>query len=105
MHFGGRHSSKHVITKSNKLTDRWARLKRSTAPLLHKQAALYLTFWPTALHGTGAVRLSQAHINQLRGRATKALGQSKAGVNGMLRLSLTPEAAPPYCAGFSQTLS
>ena len=107
MNFGGRHSSKHVIARSTKLAQRWQRLKRSTAPLLHKQASLYLTFWPTALHGTGAVRISQAHLQQLRGKATKALGQSKAGASGLLRLSLAPEARcdPGFTCSFTPCLT
>ena len=80
--------NKHFKQRGFSLEERWQQLYRSLAPISQKLLALYMVFWPAALHGAAAVLVSDFHIHELRLRAMKALRFSRAGTNALLKLSL-----------------
>ena len=82
----------------SKLQGKWRRLKNSQAPLRQKLAAVPMVFWSAALHGITGSCMGENHLDKLRSQALKALRLSHAGVNGLLRLTLssTPTADPSW---------
>ena len=87
--FSSQHRDKHLHARLEPLADLWSRLKRSKAPLVQRMLALPSVFWPKALHGNEAALLHGRHFSSLRTQAVKALGLAKAGVNPILRLTLS----------------
>ena len=96
MVYDGRLRNAHQIQRLHSLEVKWERLKYSKAPLCLKLASLPIHFWAKALHGAPSCRIGMQHLAQLRTVALRNLRLSKAGVNSMLRLSLstTPCADP-----------
>lgn len=86
------------LQRSSTLLPRWDLLRGSRAPLCQKFLALATVFWASALHGAHGSGVGSGHISRLRSTALKSLGLNKAGVNGLLRLSLsvTPKADPGF---------
>lgn len=86
------------LARCNKLAQRWLRLERSPAPLILKLQALVSVFWPAALHGANGTVIGERLISTLRTRAMRHLGLNRAGVNPLLRLSLSqfPTADPGF---------
>eukprot|EP00438_Fugacium_kawagutii_P005624 Skav235142 [mRNA] locus=scaffold1072:49794:54677:- [translate_table: standard] len=80
------------------LGPRWVQLRNSQAPLWQKLASLPIVFWAAGLHGIAGNCLGQTHFDTLRSQAVKALRLNSAGVNPLLRLSLssTPTADPGF---------
>ena len=88
------------FTRSRDLSPKWTRLRYSQAPLNQKLMALPAVFWSSALHGALGSTFGEQHVRQLRALAMKELRLNKAGVNGLLRLTLAqPMTADP---GFFQ---
>eukprot|EP00435_Cladocopium_sp_Y103_P039530 s1405_g10.t1 len=87
-----------MAKKISSLEDKWFCLQKSWAPLRQKLAVLPLVMWASALHGIGGSCLGEGQVDALRKRALSALRLRKAGVNGLLRLSLssTPTADPGF---------
>eukprot|EP00435_Cladocopium_sp_Y103_P057066 s239_g19.t1 len=81
-----------------KLPVKWKRLQASQAPLHMKLSVIPVVFWASALHGINGSCMGETHIDSLRTQALRACKISKAGVNGLLRLSLssTPAADPGW---------
>jgi hypothetical protein len=74
----------------------WQRLKFSRAPLRQKLAAIPSVFWAAAFHGNNGSCMGQQNLDKIRTKAMKAHELSQAGVNGLLRLTLsTAPAADP----------
>ena len=88
MTYGRCYTVKHFHDRAASLDQKWERLRRSSAPLRQKELALYMVFWPKALHGTHAVPVSHAFLSTLRTSALKGLRLGKAGTNALLRLSI-----------------
>eukprot|EP00435_Cladocopium_sp_Y103_P070461 s259_g35.t1 len=81
-----------------KLPALWKRLKASRAPLRQKLIAVPAVFWASALYGINGSCMGEQHLDSLRTQALRALRLGHAGVNGMLRLSLSssPTADPGF---------
>eukprot|EP00435_Cladocopium_sp_Y103_P044883 s401_g12.t1 len=82
----------------SKLPGRWKRLMMSRAPLRQKLATIPSVFWAAALHGINGSCMGETHLDTLRSQAMKSLRLAHAGVNGLLRLTLstTPAADPGW---------
>eukprot|EP00435_Cladocopium_sp_Y103_P057253 s55_g19.t1 len=78
------------------LETRWKALQKSCAPLRQKLAAIPLVFWASALHGIYGYCHGETHLEALRQQAMVSLRLRRAGVNPLLRLTLstTPDADP-----------
>eukprot|EP00438_Fugacium_kawagutii_P018766 Skav219032 [mRNA] locus=scaffold511:61762:64845:+ [translate_table: standard] len=63
-----------------------------------KLSVLPSVFWSSALYGVNGSRMGEEHLDRLRSQAMRALRLDGAGVNGLLRLSLstTPAAGPGF---------
>ena len=96
--FTKRHFTGLQVARFDALQPKWKRLQSSFAPLCQKLAAVPIVFWTSALYGTNGSCLGEGHLDRLRTQALKALKLGAAGVNGLLRLSLstTPEADPGF---------
>ena len=96
MVYDGRLRNSHQIQRMASLDQKWQRLKFSKAPMAQKLAAIPIHFWPKALHGAPSCRFGAQHLGSLRVQALRALRLNKAGINSLLRLSLstTPMADP-----------
>ena len=77
------------LLRATSLEAKWTKLKLSLAPLRQKLQCLPLTFWAKALHGVANAPLTLAQLGNLRTKALKSLRLSHAGVNPMLRLTLS----------------
>lgn len=91
-HTGLQHS------RFNALGPRWDLLRFSRAPLVQKLISLATVFWTSALRGVHGSGVGSTCLHRLRTTTMKVLRLNKAGVNGLLRLSLSiqPEADPGY---------
>ena len=87
--FNHQHRDQHFQSRMEPLAQLWSRLKKSKAPLVQRLLALPTVFWSKALHGNEATSLHGRHFGSLRTQALKALGLGKAGVNPLLRLTLS----------------
>ena len=98
MTYGTMIRNSQLKARGLRLTPRWLRLKRSSAPLFRKLAVLPGTFWAAALHGALGCRFGPQYLHSLRQSAIKSLRLGGAGVNALLRLSLcvTPTADPGF---------
>ena len=91
----GRHT-KTFIHRGAGLDDKWARLRKSTAPLAQKLHALAGSFWSHSLHGAIGSLTSDKYLATLRTTAMKALGLQCAGANSLVRFTLEePATADP----------
>ena len=90
--------NKHLTQRMESLAPKWERLRLSAAPNEQKLAILPLTFWTKALHGLEACIFASGHLSKLRTKALQCLKIHRAGVNPMLRLSLSsnPQADPGF---------
>ena len=90
--------NRELKARGDKLEDKWDRLKKSLAPQTSKLVALYLVFWPAALHGISACIVSDHYIHTLRKQAVQATKLRRAGTNLMLKLTLigVPETDPGF---------
>ena len=96
MVYDGKLRNAQQIRRLHSLEAKWERLRFSQAPLCLKLAALPIHFWAKALHGAPSCRFGSQHLTVLRTKALRTLRLAKAGVNSMLRLTLstTPAADP-----------
>ena len=86
------------LARAETLEPRWRKLRLSLAFLPQKLSALVTSFWPKAMHGASNAPFTVAQLGTLRAKAVKALGLHKAGVNPVLRLTLSgvPLADPGF---------
>ena len=86
------------LERASALEPRWMRLRLSLASTRQKLVALMMTFWPTAMRGAANAPFNPKQLGGLRTQALRALGLQKAGVNPLLRLSLSgiPLADPGF---------
>eukprot|EP00435_Cladocopium_sp_Y103_P041240 s12_g11.t1 len=89
MTFAASRRNKHLRQRGENLHGKWARLKRSLAPLAQKHMVLPMAFWSSALYGAAACPLADTYIHQLRQEANKALRCKHAGSNALLRFSMS----------------
>eukprot|EP00435_Cladocopium_sp_Y103_P056205 s2024_g18.t2 len=96
--FTRRHFTGLQQKRIGRLSSRWQRLMASRAPTRQKLAVLPSVFWAAALHGINGSCMGEHHLDTLRTQAMRALKLAHAGVNGLLRLSLstTPTADPGW---------
>ena len=96
--FGSQAFVKDLVHRLQSLSPLWTHLARSAAPGWRKLQALPSKFWSRALHGAVGCVFSEAHLNALRAKASRALGYNKAGSSSQIALFLssTPEADPGY---------
>ena len=100
MTFGAALRNRELRKRGDGLSGKWARLKRSMAPLPQKLTILPKVFWPKALYGSMNCLISDQYVHGLRTQATKALKLNGAGSNSLLRLSLSDDMSND--PGFSQ---
>eukprot|EP00438_Fugacium_kawagutii_P031979 Skav207040 [mRNA] locus=scaffold975:198961:208505:- [translate_table: standard] len=98
MSFTKRQHTGLLQSRLAKLLPRWDLLRASRAPLCQKLISLATVFWASALHGANGSGAAVSTVTKLRSLALKTLGLNRAGVNGLLRLSLssTPKADPGF---------
>lgn len=88
--FGRARRNRLMKSRMFSLDKKWARLKRSRAPLYQKILVLPASFWAAALHGAVICPLPDGHLHALRKAAHRALHLNQAGANALLRFSLQP---------------
>lgn len=88
--FGRARRNRLMKSRMFSLDKKWARLKRSRAPLYQKILVLPASFWAAALHGAVICPLPDGHSHALRKAAHRALHLNQAGANALLRFSLQP---------------
>ena len=87
--FQGRTRNRELVQRCLSLGPLFQKLRRSLAPLPQKIQSLAAKFWARALHGVAACPLAPAHLTSLRAKAVQALQVGSAGLNPLLRLSLS----------------
>eukprot|EP00438_Fugacium_kawagutii_P020571 Skav226934 [mRNA] locus=scaffold965:110011:119532:+ [translate_table: standard] len=96
--FSKRQHTGILNTRVSAMLPRWDLLRASQAPLCQKLISLATVFWASVLHGINGSGVGAGLLSRLRGTAMKTLRLNKAGVSGLLRLSLspTPKADPGF---------
>lgn len=74
--------------KCEDLPEVWRKLRRSPAPRAIKHRVLRCKAWPSALHSSPIVAVSDTILNTMRAGAVRALGLSKGGTDSHLYLGL-----------------
>eukprot|EP00438_Fugacium_kawagutii_P015360 Skav226110 [mRNA] locus=scaffold702:148968:153536:- [translate_table: standard] len=89
MQFSRQLTNATLVKKCKALDVVWGRLFRSSAPRRLKHRVVRCKAWPSALHSAPGVHIADATFTDLRAKAMKGLGMSKAGANPMAYLALT----------------
>jgi len=92
MTFGRSRRTRLLRQRGQLLQPKWLKLRRSLAPGPQKLSVVSKVFWPKAFHGSSNVVVADNYAAELRKDAVKALKWNGAGVNPMLRLSLSDDA-------------
>lgn len=88
MQFTRQLTCKTLVDRCDALQPMWGRLGRSFAPRALKHKVLRMKAWPSALHSSPGVHVSDAVLRQLRSAAMQSLRLTKAGTNASLYLGL-----------------
>ena len=96
--YQGRTHNRELVKRCCSLGPLFQKLRRSLAPLPFKLQSLAAKFWARALHGASACPLAEAHLTALRSKAIQALQVNTAGLNPLIRLSVSghPDADPGF---------